>query len=167
MGLAQARPDCAVEAFSGITSARYVQTFAGVAHARTAIISLGVNDGDGVATAENLSRLRGEVSANRVYWLMTGSNPRARQAVREVAARFGDQLVDAAPLAGPDHVHPDRAGYARLAEKTGGRGSGGRFASAYQDFASPLRVYHAFPGWTVLNWQYQVSPTGVGVWRRQ
>lgn len=162
VGLSQARPDCAVAAFSGITSARYVQTFAGVAHVRTAIISLGVNDGDAVATAENLGRLRRLVAADVVYWLLTGGNPRARDAVREVAGRFGDRLIDAAPLAGADHVHPDRGGYARLATETGGHGRAVPYASAYHDFPSPARVYRAFPGVSVWNGPYNLNGVSVG-----
>ena len=111
IGVGHARPDCYVAAITGITSERYVQIFPGMRHVRTAIISLGVNDGEGVATAENLFRLRARVSADIVCWLLTGGNPRARDAVRAVAGRFGNRLIDAAPLAGTDHVHPDRAGY--------------------------------------------------------
>ena len=109
IGVGQARPDCYVAAITGITSERYVQIFPGMRHVRTAIISLGVNDGEGTATAENLVRLRARVSADIVYWLLTGGNPRARDAVRAVAGRFGDRLIDAAPLAGTDHVHPETA----------------------------------------------------------
>lgn len=144
VGLGQARPDCAVAAVSGITSGRYVQTFAGANHVRTAIISLGVNDGEAVATAENLSRLRGLVSANVVYWLLTGGNPRARDAVLTVARRFGDRVIDAAPLTGADHIHPDRTGYARLATEIGRRGQAAPHLSAYRDFPSPNRVYRDF-----------------------
>lgn len=129
-----------------------MQYFSGVRHVRTAVISLGVNDGEGIDTADNLSRLRGRVSADTVYWLLTGGNPRAREAVRAVALRFGDRLVDAGPLAGPDHVHPDRSGYAQLAERTRGRGSGtSPQVSAYRDFPSPGRVYRAFPDLKVWN----------------
>ena len=124
VGVGQARPDCRVAAVSGISSDRYIEFLSGVGNVRTAIISLGVNDGPGTATEENLLRLRVRVSAVTVYWLLTGTNPRAREAVRAVARRFGDRLIDAAPLAGPDHVHPDRNGYAALAALTGG-GSGG------------------------------------------
>ena len=158
VGVGQARPDCSVAAVSGITSERYVQIFPGMRHVRTAVISLGVNDGEGAATAENLTRLRGGVSADVVYWLLTGGNPRARDAVRAVAGRFGDRLIDAAPLTGADHVHPDRAGYARLADETRGRGGGtSTQASAYRDFVSPARVYRAFPSVKVWNGPEQLS----------
>jgi hypothetical protein len=120
-------------------------------HVRTAIISLGVNDGEAVATAENLVRLRARVSADIVYWLLTGGNPRARDAVRAIAGRFGDRLIDAAPLAGTDHVHPDRAGYARLAAETRGGGGSPPQVASYRDFMSPARVYRAFPDMKVWN----------------
>jgi hypothetical protein len=164
VGLGQARPDCVVAAVSGISSERYVQTLAGTQHARTAIISLGVNDGEGVATADNLSRLRGLVSANVVYWLLTGGNPRARDAARAVAARFGDRLIDVAPLTGADHVHPDRTGYARVAAETGGRGLA--HASAYRDFASPAQVYRDFPSLKVWNGPDNLNGQPVAGWRR-
>lgn len=156
-------------AVSGISSERYVQTFTGMAHARTAIISLGVNDGDAIATADNLARLRGLVSADVIYWLLTGGNPRARVAVQAVAARFGDRLIDAAPLTGPDHVQPDRTGYARLAVETGGKGAGAggstQVASAYRDFQTPARVYRDFPTtMKVWNGPYNLNGMPVKPW---
>jgi lysophospholipase L1-like esterase len=63
VGLGQARPDCDVFAVSGITSDRYVQTLLTSRQARTVIISLGVNDGEGAATADNLLRLRAAITA--------------------------------------------------------------------------------------------------------
>ncbi len=146
IGIGHARSGCYVAAITGITSERYVQIFPGMRHVRTAIISLGVNDGDGISTADNLRRLRQQVSADTVYWLLTGGNPGARTAVREVASRFGDRLIDAAPLTGPDHVHPDRAGYARLAAETNGGGSPARGLA-----------YRALPNMTVWNGPYTLN----------
>lgn len=163
VGVGQARSDCAIAAVTGITSERYVQLFPGMRHVGTAIISLGVNDGEGTATADNLARLRARVRADTVYWLLTGGNPRARDAVRAVAGRFGDRLIDAAPLTGPDHVHPDRTGYARLAAQT--RGGGGTTATRsppYQDFKSPSWVYRAFPNMKVWNGPDNLNGAPVG-----
>jgi hypothetical protein len=61
VGVGQARPDCQTIAVSGITSEHYVQMFGGAPQARTAIISLGVNDGDASATGDNLAKLRGRI----------------------------------------------------------------------------------------------------------
>lgn len=146
-----------------------MQTFTGVEHVRTAIISLGVNDGEGISTAENLNRLRGRVSADVVYWLLTGGNPRAREAVQRVAERYGDRLIDAEPLTGLDHVHPDRTGYARLAVETGGKGGGAggsaRVVSVYRDFQPQARVYRDFPTtMKVWNGPYNMNGTPVRPW---
>ena len=120
VGVGQARPECRVIAVSGISSERYVQTLLAPRRARTAVISLGVNDRDDVPTVDNLLLLRRSIAANHVYWLLAGINPRARDAARIVARLYRDRLIDVAPLAGPDHLHPGRAGYAALATATGG-----------------------------------------------
>lgn len=152
VGVGQARPDCQTFAVSGISSDHYVQIFPGAPQARTAIISLGVNDSESVATADNLARLRGRVVADTVYWLVSGTNPHIRDAVHAIAGRFGDRLIDVVPLAGADHIHPDRTGYARLAAETGGTDDGTSApASAYQDSPQQQPVYQAIPGLKVWN----------------
>jgi lysophospholipase L1-like esterase len=152
VGVGQARQDCQTIAVSGITSEHYVQMFSGAPQAHTAIISLGVNDGDSVATADNLTRLRGRVVADTVYWLLSGTNEHIRDAIRAIAGRFGDRLIDVLPLAGPDHIHPDRTGYARLAAETHGMGGGSSSqATAYQDFQPQEWVYRTFPTLKVWN----------------
>lgn len=151
-GIGQARPDCQTMAISGISSDHYVQIFPGTPQAHTAIISLGVNDSDGVATADNLARLRGRVVADTVYWLVSGTNEHIRDAVRATAGRFGDKLIDVTPLAGADHIHPDRTGYARLAAETGGTGAGGSAAaSAYRDVPPRQWINRSIPGLKVWN----------------
>jgi lysophospholipase L1-like esterase len=118
VGVGHARPDCKVMAVTGITSGRYVELLPPLRATQTAIISLGVNDSDDMDTLANLRRLRSEVRAKTVYWMLVGTNPRSRDAVRLVAAEYRDRMIDVAPLAGPDHIHPDRTGYARLAAAT-------------------------------------------------
>jgi hypothetical protein len=132
-------------AVTGITSERYVHTLLVARTARTAIISLGVNDSDDIDTVENLMRLRRTVTAKSVYWLLAGANPRSRQAARLVAMKFHDRLIDVAPLAGPDHLHPDRAGYTKLAGLThGAKGGNSGQQAGYHDFSSQGSVYRAF-----------------------
>jgi lysophospholipase L1-like esterase len=152
VGVGQARPDCQTIAVSGINSDHYVQMFAGTPQARTAIISLGVNDSDGITTADNLARLRGRVAADTVYWLVSGTNPLIREATRTIAGRFGDRLIDVAPLAGTDHIHPDRTGYAQIAAETRGIGGGSSAQPlANQDIPPRQPVYPTFPGLKVWN----------------
>jgi lysophospholipase L1-like esterase len=148
VGLGQARPDCVVFAVSGISSERYLQVFPTTAEARIAIISLGVNDGEGAATADNLRLLRRKVTASTIYWLVAGSNPAIRAAVHTVAGEFADRLIDVAPLAGPDHIHPDRAGYAALAAQTGGAPAQTPPAAA---------AFAEFPGLKIWNGPYNLN----------
>jgi hypothetical protein len=154
VGVGQARRECGVVAESGISSERYVQSFLAPRQARTVVISLGVNDSDSVATADNLHRLRNAIRAQTVYWLLAGSNRRTRDAARMVAAMYRDRLIDVAPLAGPDHIHPDRTGYAILAARTGGAVTG---HAAQTVPARGLRLhsgpedFRAFPGVHVWN----------------
>jgi lysophospholipase L1-like esterase len=161
VGVGQAKPACHVVAEVGITSERYVHTrlIAHTAHtARIAIISLGVNDSADVDTVDNLLRLRHAITARTVYWLLAGTNQRARDAARMVAFRFHDRLIDVAPLAGPDHLHPDRAGYARLASITrAGTGSVSAQRAAYHDFQPRNTVYGDFRNPVSSNAQYHVT----------
>ena len=162
VGVGQAKPGCRVVAETGITSERYVHTLLVARSARIAIISLGVNDSEDVDTVDNLLRLRQAVTARTVYWLLAGINKRARDAARLVAVKFHDRLIDVAPLAGPDHLHPDRAGYAKLAGLMHG-GSGGYPAqrASYRDFPPRDTVYRAFHGSSGGSRQYHVTGTPV------
>lgn len=110
VGIAQHRPDCVAEARVGRASA--AQRVPGV-RAGVVVISLGSNDGGARgATVEHLRRLRRGTLAVQVIWIAPG-NPRAAAAVRQVAAEFGDAVLDMRP--GPDGVHPTPAGYRALA----------------------------------------------------
>ena len=78
------------------------------------MISLGVNDGPSAYTIPNLLHVRKTVRGRIVYWLLPPHHEYARVAIRTVAARFGDRLIDCAPEAGPDGLHPTGAGYRTL-----------------------------------------------------
>jgi lysophospholipase L1-like esterase len=80
-----------------------------------AVISLGANDWH-LDTYENLRRLRRSITARRVFWLMPNiKRLGVRDAIQRIANETGDQLIDTAPLAGADHVHPTMAGYRKIA----------------------------------------------------
>ena len=116
LGIGQYRPECRTAAQVGITSARYIQTLLIDQSATTALISLGVNDGDEAPTLDNLRQVRRHVHAQKVFWLLPGIKPHARAAIRQVAVEFDDFLVDTSYEAGPgDHLHPNRDGYKFLA----------------------------------------------------
>jgi hypothetical protein len=79
-----------------------------------AVIGAGSNDADSPALRQRLQRLRGNVNAQRVVWLMP-YNARARQLVEEVAAQAGDATVPLAAFATRDHIHP--ASYKPVAQR--------------------------------------------------
>ena len=160
VGVAQARPECAVIAEVGINSGRYLQTLHATRHARTVVISLGVNDSRDIETGQNLRRLRHGISADTVYWLVPGIHPAARDAVQEIAKAFRDRVIDVAPLAGADHIHPDRTGYAKLASLT--RQGGRPPASAYNAFQARNLAYNDFgardvPGIKIWRGPYEMN----------
>ncbi len=118
VGIGQQRPECETVAKVGITSQRFADNMMIHATAATAVISLGVNDDETVPTVENLRRVRGEISAQRVFWIVPNIKPFAREAVQRVAGENGDMLLDLqhyrAMMAG-DRVHPTGTGYVTIA----------------------------------------------------
>lgn len=118
VGIGQQRPECETVAKVGITSQRFADNMMIHATAATAVISLGVNDDETVPTVENLRRVRGEISAQRVFWIVPNIKPFAREAVQRVAGENGDMLLDLqhyrALMAG-DRVHPTGTGYVTIA----------------------------------------------------
>jgi hypothetical protein len=138
VGVSWDRPDCRARATVGITSARFGAEMAATARARTAVISLGVNDSADIDTRAQLRAVRARVSAATVYWLLPGraASARAREDVWAVARERSDRVIDVGPLAGPDGVHPPRDGYRQLAAMTRTRSAGVRAAGASYEAAS-------------------------------
>lgn len=114
VGVGQFLTECRTEARVGITSRQFVHELLSPQDADKVVISLGVNDGPSPLTAANLQRVRETVRGRAVYWLLPPNHAYARAAIRSVAARFGDRLIDCAPEAGPDGLHPTGAGYRAL-----------------------------------------------------
>lgn len=122
VGVSQVRPECASIAKSGINSrdwnARNMQR---LKPARTLIISLGANDLKGHNTEGNTRLLRTNAQADRVFWLLPNETlkPAAVAAVRQVAAEFGDTVIDRPKTnMSADGVHPTYRGYKILADQT-------------------------------------------------
>ena len=126
-GVGQARPECETVARVGISSGRYVSALLppGRTVAGTAVISLGVNDGDTADTLENLRTVRERIQAQSVVWLLPGLKQNVRDMIRTVAAENGDRTLDTRPEVGRDHLHPTGAGYQRIANATLGESDAG------------------------------------------
>ena len=122
VGVSQVRPECASIAKSGINSrdwnARNMQR---LKPARVLIISLGANDLKGHNTEGNVRSLRTNAQADRVFWLLPNETlkPAAVAAVKQVAAEFGDSVIDRPKTnMSADGVHPTYKGYKILADQT-------------------------------------------------
>jgi lysophospholipase L1-like esterase len=117
VGTAAAMPECHAQARSGITSTRFVRDYAGPLGGDLVVISLGAND-VGLPTLDNLRRLRAAISAHSVVWLLPHiQRAGVRDSIVAVAAEHGDRLVDTAPYAGRDRLHPTGAGYRHIADE--------------------------------------------------
>lgn len=116
VGVGQQLPQCRIEAEVGITSARYIEERLSPYRADRVVISLGVNDGAGAHTLENLARVRSAVTARSVIWLLPFGHGDARAAIQTIARRFGDRTIDTSPYVGGDKLHPSEAGYRTLSQ---------------------------------------------------
>lgn len=146
-GVGQARPECETVARVGISSGRYVSALLppGRTVAGTAVISLGVNDGDTADTLENLRTVRDRIQAQSVVWLLPGLKEHVRDMIRTVAAENGDRTLDTRPEVGRDHLHPTGAGYERIADATVGQSQGGVEVAYAPDEGVPARSRHRTP----------------------
>jgi hypothetical protein len=156
-----------VAAEVGINSLRYLRVWHPPSHAKTVVISLGVNDSLDIETEHNLRRLRHGISADTVYWLLPGIHPIARTAVHDIAREFRDKIIDVGPLTGADHVHPDRTGYAKLASLTRNvEGGSVPRRATYADLSPHGSVYQSFTTGNVVYRNFAVRQIpGVNIWR--
>jgi lysophospholipase L1-like esterase len=118
VGVGQQLPECRTEARKGITSHQFMAETRPDKRADRIVISLGANDDAAARTLDNLTELRRSVQASVVYWLIPAASQRVRAAVRTVAGRYGDRIIDTAPFAGQDGLHPTGSGYRKLAMMT-------------------------------------------------
>ena len=117
VGTAMFAPKCAVYANGGWNSwqwnRRYLHQDRLKPEARHVIISLGTNDHPGVITEVELNKLRSQVTAERVYWILPAIKPGIQDIVRKIARENGDVVL---PITGlqPDKIHPSWAGYKQI-----------------------------------------------------
>jgi lysophospholipase L1-like esterase len=121
VGTKAMRPDCVAIAKGGINSNQWRKQYldgdqGSLPLAETLIISLGSNDHKGVNTKSEIARIRTEVTAKRVYWILPAIKPEVQAAVREVADGFGDIVLEIKGLS-TDGVHPTGQGYKQIAKE--------------------------------------------------
>ena len=119
MGVSQVRPECEHIVKSGINSRDWTaKHLHKLKPTRTLIISLGAND-LGINTEGHVRSLRTNAQADRVFWLLPSQRlkPRQVEAVRQVAAEFGDTVIPRPESnISADGVHPTYKGYKILAD---------------------------------------------------
>ena len=123
VGIGHVRPECSTYAKSGINSYDYTNRHIlhtnGNSKAKHVIISLGSNDTKNINTFEELDTLRQLVKADRVYWILPAIKEDKRRAVRRVAEKYKDVVIDARQsVLSADGVHPTGKGYKILGDQT-------------------------------------------------
>jgi len=123
VGVAQVRTECVSYSKGGINSQQWNKQYGHkVTASPTVIISLGTNDHSGVHTFKELSRMRANVTAEQVYWILPPCNdkfckPDVNDIVEIIARSRGDTIIKTNRLQ-KDAIHPSWAEYKELANAT-------------------------------------------------
>lgn len=125
VGVAMFKKECISLSKGGINSQQYNKKYAGIElYSEAVLISLGSNDHKWVKTKQELLKLRHNVNAKRVYWVLPEGNLPAggkdiedvRRNVLEVAEEHGDMVLPILSIS-KDGIHPTGVGYKNLAEE--------------------------------------------------
>ena len=123
VGTHQFKQECVAYAKGGINSQQWNKTYGSkILASPVVIISLGTNDHEGVHTFKELSRMRHNVTAERVYWILPPCNdkfckPDVNDIVKIIANSRNDIIIKTDRLQ-QDKIHPSWAGYKELAKQT-------------------------------------------------
>ncbi len=123
VGVAQQRPECVAYATGGLNTWQWNKKYdSKVLASPVVIISLGTNDHKGVHTFKELSRMRANVTAQHVYWILPPCSdkfckPDVNDVVKIIANSRGDTIISTNRLQ-KDAIHPSWAGYKELANET-------------------------------------------------
>jgi hypothetical protein len=93
--------------------------------AGTVVISLGSNDHAGVHTFKELLRIRENVKAAKVFWILPNGNLKAsgvpienvQENIKIIARNFNDVVLPI-PEVSQDGIHPTGKGYRAIAQAT-------------------------------------------------
>jgi len=122
VGVATYRPECVAYAKGGINSTQFNKIYVDkILEARTVIISIGSNDHQYVPTNYELLRIRGRISAKKVFWVLPQGNlkesnvqiEKIQEMVIKIANTMRDGVIHFTPS--PDGIHPTTKEYKRIA----------------------------------------------------
>jgi lysophospholipase L1-like esterase len=123
VGTAMYKKECVSISKGGINSQQYNKKVAGMElYSGSVLISLGSNDHKWVKTKQELEKLRKNIKATNVYWVLPEGNLPAggvniediRRIVLEVSEEHGDVVLPIMSLS-KDGIHPTGVGYKDLA----------------------------------------------------
>ena len=115
VGVSVFRQECVKVAEVGVSSTKFLTRYSTLPPSKAVLISLGSNDSD--RTEENLTLLRGKYGSSDVTWLLPVVGGPSREAVKRVAERNGDRVIDARKYGkARDGVHPGLSGYRGIAD---------------------------------------------------
>jgi lysophospholipase L1-like esterase len=123
VGTAMYKKECVSISKGGINSQQYNKKVAGMElYSGSVLISLGSNDHKWVKTKQELEKLRKNIKATNVYWVLPEGNLPAggvniediRRIVLEVSEEHGDIVLPIMSLS-KDGIHPTGVGYKDLA----------------------------------------------------
>jgi hypothetical protein len=123
VGTAMYKKECVSISKGGINSQQYNKKVAGMElYSNSVLISLGSNDHKWVKTKQELEKLRKNIKATNVYWVLPEGNLPAggvniediRRIVLEVSEEHGDIVLPIMSLS-KDGIHPTGVGYKDLA----------------------------------------------------
>lgn len=126
VGTQMFRPECTLVGRGGINTWQWNKDYARqLKPASTVIISLGSNDHKYVKTEYELVKMREQVTADRVFWVLPSGNLKASEVniqwiqalVRDIAHKYGDTVLPITRLQS-DGIHPSTAGYKSIVERT-------------------------------------------------
>ena len=125
VGAAMYKQECRQLAKGGINSQQWNRKYQyEPLVADSVLISLGSNDHKWVKTKQELVKIRHEVKAKRVYWVLPEGNLPAggvniedvRRMVLEVADRYGDHVIPILHIS-KDGIHPTGKGYKEIVKE--------------------------------------------------
>ena len=90
--------------------------------ANTIVISLGSNDTKNLNTEKELRRLRKEITAKRVIWIIPAIKPAKQAIVKKIASENNDVTVTIRSLS-KDRIHPTFTGYRQIVKDAGLKGN--------------------------------------------
>lgn len=107
VGTGSVQHECSVRAKVGASANFIVNNYSASAKSASeyVVISMGSNDPTNPHNAHDALKLRSNIAARKVVWILP-YNRTAANVMRRVAERFGDTCVDLAPQVTADGVHP-------------------------------------------------------------